>query len=76
MCNDREQAMRSKSELRYMCSVALPNCLSSSTVLAQENSIEYQNITKTPFLQLMNYFIYLTNRQILSIAQDLEYMII
>ena len=43
------------SNLQYMRSVALPNLPLSSPVLIQKNPIEYQNITKTPYLTILTF---------------------
>ena len=44
-----------------MCSVALPNLPLSSPVLIQKDQLEYQNITKTPYLTILT-FIDITGR--------------
>ena len=57
ICNDRElsriEMSETSSNLQHMRSVALPNLPLLSPVLAQKNSIEYQNITKTPYLTIL-----------------------
>ena len=65
MCNDRELSRIEKSKtclnFQYMRSVALPNLPLSSPVLIQEDQLEYQNITKTPYLTILT-FIDITGR--------------
>ena len=57
MCNNRELSHIEKSEtssnFQYMRSVALPNLPLSSPVLIQRDQLEYQNITKTPYLTIL-----------------------